>query len=484
MFTHGPDGLGRSPDTWLIAGNAAARKTIAALRRLKQEVFILWAHFIAIAPAGLHCTFRLIMKPAFHVLLLAAIPAYCALDRPVRIDTGLVQGVTTGTITAYKGIPFAAPPVGDLRWREPRPPASWQGVRPATRFSADCFQAKSGALGPWSAEFQPPAAMEGGSSEDCLYLNVWTPAAKAGEKRPVFVWIHGGAFTGGSGAVPIYNGEGLASKGLVMVTINYRLGVFGFLAHPELTAESAHHSSGNYALLDMIAALQWVHRNIAAFGGDPANVTIAGQSAGAFAVNYLVASPLAKGLFHRAIAESGAAVQRGQKLSDAEAAGARQGALAELRARPPEALLRPAGGGGRPGPIVDGWVIPDEVRAIFEAGRQNDVPLLTGWNADDGVSFGAPPKADAFRENAKRIYGDMADAFLKAFPASTDEETPVRNTLSAVTRPSPGKVARGSAFRRRRGNRKSSCTTSITPLPARRSKPDMRPSIPASWRMR
>lgn len=354
-------------------------------------------------------------------LIAAGVPGLAALNQPVRIDTGLISGVTAGAVTAFKGIPYAAPPVGNLRWREPQPAADWKGIRAADRFSAGCFQTKSGAFGPWSAEFIAKNAMEGGSSEDCLYLNVWTAAAKSGEKRPVILWIHGGGFTSGSGDVPVYDGDGLAAKGVVMVTINYRLGIFGFLAHPDL------HPSGNYALLDMIAALRWVHRNIAAFGGDPANVTVAGQSAGAFAVNYLMASPLAKGLFQRAIAESGAAIAGAQPLNDAETAGLKfadaQGAktIAELRAESPDALLK-AAGRYRPGPVIDGYVVPVEVRTIFEQGRQNDVPLLTGWNADDGVSFGPAPKADAFHAQAQRNYGDLSGDFLKVYPAATDDE--------------------------------------------------------------
>lgn len=362
---------------------------------------------------------RATAKSLLPILLIAlSAPAWSAFNQPVRIDTGLVSGVTNGKVTAFKGIPYAAPPIGDLRWREPRPAASWQGVRPADRFSAGCVQRKSGAFGPWSAEFIAKNAMEGGSSEDCLYLNVWTVAAKSGEKRPVIVWIHGGGFNSGSGDVPVYDGEGLASKGVVMVTINYRLGVFGFLAYPGL------HPSGNYALLDIIAALHWVRKNIAAFGGDPANVTIAGQSAGAFAVNYLMASPLAKGLFQRAIAESGTAMTGAQPLSHAEAAGAKFAeslgakSIAELRAKPPEALQ----GKYNPGPVIDGYVVPEDVRTVFEQGRQNDVPLLAGCNADDGVSFAPAPKADAFRAQAERTYGDSAAQFLKAYPGATDDE--------------------------------------------------------------
>ena len=365
----------------------------------------------------------MLRRLALPALLIAATSlALASLDQPVPTENGPVQGVTAGEITAFKGIPYAAPPLGDLRWRAPQPAAAWQGVRRAARFSAACFQAKTGAFGPWSAEYIAKNAMEGGSSEDCLYLNVWTAAAKPSEKRPVLVWIYGGGFTSGSGDVPVYDGAGLAAKGLVMITFNYRVGLLGFLAHPELTRESGHGASGNYALLDMIAALDWVHHNISAFGGDPGNVTIAGQSAGAFAVNYLMASPLAKGLFERAIAESGGAFIGAASLKDAEAAGEKMGTLAELRAKPPDAFLRPAPG-SRPGPIIDGYVVPDPVSEIFAQGRQNDVPLIVGWNAGDGVQFGPPPTAEAFREQARKTYGDLADAFLKAFPAATDEET-------------------------------------------------------------
>jgi para-nitrobenzyl esterase len=357
-------------------------------------------------------------------IIAASLPTWAALDQPIQIETGSVQGVIHDTVTSFKGIPYATPPVGELRWREPKPPKPWQGTRRADQFSAACSQAKTGPFGPWSAEYIARNAMEGGSSEDCLYVNVWTAAAHSGEKRPVLVWIYGGGFNSGSGDVPVYDGEGLASKGVVMVSFNYRVGVFGFLAHPELTRESVHNASGNYALLDMIAALKWVQKNIAAFGGDPRNVTIAGQSAGAFAVNYLMASPLAKGLFERAIAESGGAFIGAQSLQEAETAGGKLAetlgahSIAELRTRAAETLLRPTGG-YRASPIIDGYVVRAEVATIFAERRRNDVPLLTGWNADDGVSFGPAPTAETFRAQAKRTYGDFSDAFLKAFPAST-----------------------------------------------------------------
>jgi len=360
--------------------------------------------------------------------LLLALPIGAALNHSVRIESGLLEGVpaqTTG-ITVFKGIPYAAPPVGELRWRAPQTPAKWSGVRRADEFSADCPQRRSGPFGPWSAEYISKAGMEGGSSEDCLYLNIWTGAKAAGEKRPVFVWIHGGSFSSGSGDVPVYDGEGLAAKGLVMVTINYRLGALGFLAHADLTKESGHNSSGNYGLLDAIAALEWVRANIAAFGGDPGNVTIAGQSAGAFLVNCLAASPLAKGLFQRAIAESGGAFMKAATLSEAQDGGVKfaqslhAANLAELRSKPADAFIS-SGPGIQFWPIVDGYVVPQDVKTIFADGREIDVPVIVGWNAGDGVAFGPPLKAQAFREQAHKLYGDLADDFLKAFPANDDE---------------------------------------------------------------
>ncbi len=366
------------------------------------------------------------MKPTYFALaaLLTASAAHAAFDT-TQVAGGKLRGVIQNGIASFKGIPFAAPPVGDLRWRAPQPPAAWQGVRAADHFEHDCMQRKSGAFGPWSAEFIAKDAMEGGSSEDCLYLNVWTGAAKPSEKRPVFVWIYGGGFNSGGASVPVYDGEGLASKGLVVVVINYRVGIFGFMAHPELTKESGHNASGNYGLLDMVAALHWVKSNIGAFGGDASNVTIAGQSAGAFAVNYLVASPLTKGLFNRAIAESGGVFNSNQTLQQGEANGVafqqKLGAanLKEMRAKSADVIQN---GGGR-GPIVDGYVISKSVADIFAAGEQNDVPAILGWNADDGTNFNTPPTPEAFRANATRMYGDRAEDFLKVFPSATQAET-------------------------------------------------------------
>src|SRR5262245_55208624 len=256
------------------------------------------------------------------IVLLAAVSAFAAISEPIRVENGLVTGVAAAfpEVRVFKGVPFAAPPIGDLRWRPPAPAKHWDGVRAAAKFSANCMQrqAGGGAFPPYGGD---RSATEMG--EDCLYLNIYTTAASSSDKRPVMVWIHGGAFTSGAGA--IYQGEDLARKGVVVVTVNYRLGVFGFFAHPELTKESANHSSGDYAFLDQIAALTWVQKNIAAFGGDPSRVTIFGESAGSWSVNNLVATPLAKGLFQRAIGESGGQFTITRTLADAEQAGTRFG---------------------------------------------------------------------------------------------------------------------------------------------------------------
>lgn len=357
----------------------------------------------------------------------------------IGVRAGRLTGATTAKagVRAYLGVPFAAPPVGDGRWRAPRALASWSGVRAADRFSPSCMQAAPAAFGPWTLEF----LLRGPVSEDCLYLNVWTAAAR-GERRPVLVYIYGGGFSSGSGDVPVYDGAALASRGLVVITINYRVGVLGFLAHPELSAESGDRSSGNYGLLDQVAALQWVRDNVEAFGGDPTRVTIAGQSAGAISVFLLTASPMAKGLFHRASIQSGpgglAAFGIGstravaRPLADAEKDGIAfaesKGAksIAELRAIPAAELIKPSPGsaGMRFGPIVDGRFLREDPAATFAAGRQNDVATITGLNADEGSASPAYGKqsADAFRKSVTGRYGDRAPKMLAAYPAGTDEE--------------------------------------------------------------
>ena len=361
----------------------------------------------------------------------------------VRTRYGVLSGTTAAVpgVRAYLGIPFAAPPVGDLRWRAPRAPASWDGVRAADRFSPACTQPGPKAFGPWTLEF----LLRGPVSEDCLYLNVWTSApadaGTAGPPRPVFVYIYGGGFSSGSGDVPVYDGARLAERGLVVVTINYRVGALGFLAHPALTAESPAHASGNYGLLDQVAALRWVRDNIAAFGGDPGRVTIAGQSAGAISVYLLTASPLARGLFQRAVIESGpgglavaglatgratvrprAVAQRdGEKL--AKALGATT--LAELRALPASAFAAsPPGSRLRFGPDVDGAFLPANPADLIAAGKENDVPTLIGLNADEGSAFGPYGKIPAadFRRQAEQRYGARAARFLARYPARSDSE--------------------------------------------------------------
>jgi para-nitrobenzyl esterase len=295
---------------------------------------------------------------------------------------------------------------------------------------------------PGASEISEILRLPGSPSEDCLYLNVWTAAKSANERRPVMVWIHGGALVIGSPAVVATDGSELAKKGIVLVSVNYRLGALGFLAHPELTKESAHHSSGNYGFLDQLAALQWVQKNIAAFGGDAKNVTIFGESAGSWSVNLLVGSPLGKGLFHRAIGESGGFLVgvrsinpvNGGNLAEAEQTGVKFAqsvgarSLAELRAKPADEILKAATSAQNPvdarfGMNVDGWVLPDSLGRIFAGGRQNDVPVLIGSNADEGDLFTPPSvKAESWRERASRLYGARAGDFLKEYPASTDDE--------------------------------------------------------------
>lgn len=360
------------------------------------------------------------------------VAAHAAITDPVRVEQGLVSGVAgkNPEVRVYRGIPFAAPPVGDLRWKAPQPPASWQGVRTAAEEPHACWQTPYPAAAALYQAKLPPL------SEDCLYLNIWTTAKSAKDHLPVMFWIHGGGFTRGSGTGVAYDGEVLANKGVVVVTINYRLGVFGFFAHPGLTQESTHHASGNYGLLDQIAALQWVKKNIAVFGGDPKRVTIFGESAGSWAVSGLMASPLTKGLFQRAIGESGGQFAPMDTLAGAEKAGeklattlkADQGSAADavkaLRAISPEDLLKNTDHETTRA-IVDGYVLPQSVAEIFAAGKQNDVPLLVGSNADEGTSLApqaASLKAATFTNGVRTRYGKLADQFLTLYPAASDEQ--------------------------------------------------------------
>jgi para-nitrobenzyl esterase len=345
----------------------------------------------------------------------------------IKIDGGLISGTNNSTsdIHIYKGIPFAAPPINELRWTEPQPVIAWSGIKQCDTFSASPIQGKPVPFDVYTKEFLIP---ESPISEDCLYLNVWTGARSSSEKRPVIVWIYGGGFVSGGTACPIYDGEAMAKKGIVFVSINYRVGVFGFFSHPELTKESGHNASGNYGLMDQIAALKWVKKNIAAFGGNPNNVTIAGQSAGSISVNCLVASPLCKGLFKHGIAESGAAFINGMihttTLKQAEDDGIKIAqtfqapSINDLRKISADELLKNAYGSG---PIVDGYILPDAIANIFAAGKQNDVDIITGWNDDDAF-IGSLKKAEDLKKEAKEKYGNDAETFLRYYPATTDQE--------------------------------------------------------------
>jgi len=363
-------------------------------------------------------------------LLLVAACHVNAQLKNIKVEGGTISGLSTGEVAVFKGIPFAAPPVADLRWKAPKSVQAWKGVKKCEAFSASPVQPKPVPFNMWTEEFiAPPQPL----SEDCLYLNVWTAAKSAKEKRPVFVWIYGGGFVSGSAGCAVYDGEDLAKRGVVFVSINYRVGPFGFLVHPELNKESGHNVSGNYGILDQIAALTWIQKNIAAFGGDPVNVTIAGQSAGSFSVNALVASPLAKGLFHRAIAQSGSFVSSGpkKKLSDGEATGqtflknAGVNSIAELRQKSAEEIQKLAGTVpfGSFAPVYEDYVLPSDPVSFFKAGKHNDVPVLIGWVTGDGaLRGGANASAEKFKQDAADKYGEKAAEFLKAFPASNDDE--------------------------------------------------------------
>jgi len=369
---------------------------------------------------------------------LAAGPA--AMLQPVRTQQGQVMG-TAGEapgVTVFKGIPFAAAPVGALRFQPAAPPKAWTGVRDANKWGDTCIQpsGKTRPIGVNQALDMPDSPK---ASEDCLNLNVWTPAKKAGAKLPVMVWFYGGAYAEGGGSMPFANGANLASKGVIVVSLNYRVGPFGFLSTPELSASSPHHASGNQALSDSIAALKWVKANIAAFGGDPSNVTIFGQSAGACITAALVGSPVAKGLFHKAISESGAwAGLTAAKMVTREEAEKRSAealdklgvhSLAELQALPADQVAKL---GRAQGIIVDGWIVPEDQSITFANGRQNKVPVLLGSNGNEGgsFSFGPPVTLASWQAGAAQRWKDLADMGMRAYPATTDAQAKI-----AATRP-------------------------------------------------
>jgi len=366
---------------------------------------------------------------ALLILSVTLITVLAAVPEPVRLDSGSVSGTAVNDpgVRAFKGIPYAAPPVGDLRWRAPQPAAHWEGVRKADQFGANCTA--GGGAGGRGGKGKAAAPTGPAPSEDCLYVNVWTPAKAAGDRLPVMVWTYGGAFTGGSGAEARYDGESLAKKGIIVVTYNYRLGLFGFLAHPELTKESGHNASGNYGMMDFAAVLRWVQKNIAAFGGDPRKVTIAGESAGAILVASMVGSPEGKGLFQRAIAQSGAwmglSITKMRTLEQAEEVGKRAAgthSIAELRAMSTQEVAQNVTG-VQAGVVVDGWMVPEDQSLTFLKGKQNDVDVLIGSNQDEGTFFGGPPaSAETAKTRARQTYSDLADDFLKLYPAGTDAE--------------------------------------------------------------
>jgi para-nitrobenzyl esterase len=369
---------------------------------------------------------RILFGVATLFVLSVAASVY-AQDR-VHVADGTLEGAIdkTSGVRMFRAIPFAAPPVGDLRWRAPQPVKPWQGVRKADQFSAQCMQGRI---------FGDMGFRASGMNEDCLYLNVWTPAKSGKERLPVLVYFYGGGFAAGDGSEPRYDGASMAQKGIVALTVNYRLGVFGFLAHPELSKEAPYHGSGNYGLLDQAAALRWVRQNISAFGGDPKRVTIAGESAGSVSVSAQMASPLSKDLIAGAIGESGSIISTlsAVPLAEAEQNGVKFAAtvgasnLAALRAMSAEQLLavttKPP---VFPSPTIDGYFLPKAPLEIYLAGEQAHVPLLAGSNSEElpyQVILGRDePTVENYRKAVQGLYHEKTDEVLKLYPATTTEE--------------------------------------------------------------
>ena len=372
------------------------------------------------------------MRYSKHLSLLLFVAAGCVLKADqVQTKSGIVEGAATADskIHIYKGIPFAMPPVGKLRWQPPQPAEPWQGVRQATEFGARCMQARI---------FDDMVFRDSGPSEDCLYLNVWSPTSSSAEHLPVMVWIYGGGFQAGAASEPRQDGENLAHKGVVVVSLNYRLGIFGFFSHPELAKESPHHASGNYGLLDQAAALQWVHDNISAFGGDPSKVTIFGESAGSISVSALMASPVSKNLISGAIGESGgvfmisnpmAPAAETEKIGVNFATVAGTDSLEALRAKPAAELLDLVMKNKmdfRFWPNTDGYFFPESPAEIYRKGEQAHVPLLAGWNADEqgyqGFLGKEPATHAGYVAKVNTEYKQDAGKVLKLYPGKTDEQ--------------------------------------------------------------
>jgi para-nitrobenzyl esterase len=363
------------------------------------------------------------------ILIFLLLPLFVFAQPPVvSTDKGKLEGYQKGDLSIFKGVPFAAPPVGNLRWKAPQESEPWEGVLATKTFSASPMQRHPEPFRMWSAEFiAPPEPL----SEDCLYLNIWTKNSK--EKKPVFVWIYGGGFNSGSAACDIYDGEAYANQDVVFVSINYRVNIFGFFAHPELSAENVVGVSGNYGLLDQIEALKWVQKNIGAFGGNPNNVTIAGQSAGSMSIHALVATPLAKGLFHKAIGQSGGLLggSRAIALEESEVIGKAfqekldKGSIAELRKMGASELLAAVqnAGGTNYSPVRDNVVLPIDLEEEFRHGKHNDVPFLGGWVTGDGKLFSAPDiSIKAYKDNIETQFGAKSNEYIELFPGNSIEE--------------------------------------------------------------
>jgi len=385
---------------------------------------------------------------SFSIFFLFAICPAPSLSQGIpqrTIESGRISGLTTGespAVHVFKGIPYAAPPIGGGRWSPPRPVAPWESVRECTRFGPACPQT--------DFLFRLYGTKLDHTSEDCLYLNVWSPAGGGNEKRPVMFWVHGGGNIAGAASEPHYDGAALAKQGVVVVTINYRLGVFGYFAHPFLSRESEHNASGNYGLLDQIAALKWVQRNIHAFGGDPDCVTLFGQSAGALSVCCLLASPLARGLFHRAIVQSSpyplaplrqlrlprpgmeSMEEQGLRLANELGCAQARDPLAQLRALPAERLLAGSHAtvdqsGNRFAPVIDGWVMPKDIAEIFNEGKQTKVPFIIGSTAREGTIFTKDMVIEdmnipSYRAGVERLFGNLAGDFLELYPVKRESD--------------------------------------------------------------